>query len=303
MTCSNSSTRCNKHRRCGVNTTKRRGISAAVAVLLLAWTLFLTNTPAAIQPLAWQMPTESGLGTPATMPLLAHSLQPPAASDFRLSLPDGLDAEWPLQWTWKGFSWRGMRWQTTLTVWPHEPNHCQGDILTFLPTGKTISFPGLPVALPTELVQPVWTPPAAPLAPSTSPALIQHRVATGLLALAVVAVAAALVRLFISWLNDAPRRNALKRLSDMRQPLTADAIYDTLVEFFTARRRPPPSRDLLRLADSLACGSNCEALLTPSLRFLTHSLNRLRFSQQQPQPNEQLASSQRLASFIISYYR
>jgi hypothetical protein len=279
-----------------------RGLSAVAAVLLLARILFLNSTPATIQPLTWQMPTESGLGTPATMQILAYSLRPPATSEFSLSLPDGLDAEWPLKWTWKGFSWRGMKWQTTLTVWLHEPNNCQGDILTFLPTGETISFPGLTAALPAELVQPVWTPPAAPLDTPPPLAPIQRRLTAGLLVLAVVAVAAALVRLFISWLGNAPRRNALKHLSDSRQPLTADAIYDILVEFFSARQRTPPSRDLLRLADSLARGSDHEALLAPSLRFLTHSLNRLRFSQQQPQPNEQLASCQRLASFIVRYY-
>ncbi len=195
-----------------------------------------------------------------------------------------------------------MTWQTTLTVWPYEPNNCQGDILTFLPTGKTISFPGLAVTLPAELVLPIWTPPTTPLDIPASPAPIQRLLSAGLFVLA-TALAAALMRLFITWLNDAPRRNALRHLSDSRHPLTANAIYDILVEFFTARCRPPPSRDLLRLADSLACGSNYEALLAPSLRVLTHSLNRLRFSQQQPPPDEQLTSCQRLASFIVRYYR
>ncbi|HOG50948.1 MAG TPA: hypothetical protein PKY10_10175, partial [Lentisphaeria bacterium] len=103
MTCSNSLTRCNKHRRRAPNAALRRGVSATAAVvLLLAWILFLISTPATIQPLTWQMPPEPGLGTPVTMLILAHSLRPPADNDFRLSLPDGLDAEWPLKWTRQG---------------------------------------------------------------------------------------------------------------------------------------------------------------------------------------------------------
>ena len=303
MTCSNSSMRCNNHHRHGPTVQLLRGSAVATTVLLLAWILFLTSTPATMRQLPWQIPPEPGLGTPATLPLLAHSLLPPAARDFRLSLPDGLDAEWPLRWTWQGFSWRGLTWQTTLTVWPHALENNQGDLLTYLPTRETISFPGLAAALPAVATLPVWTPPTAPIGTSAHSSQIQHRLAAGLLALAAVAIAAALLLLSITWLDDAPRRNALKHLSDSRHPLAADAIQTVVVAYFAARRRPPRGRDLLRLADSLARGSNREALLAPSLRCLTHWLNHIRFSQRQPPPEERLASCQRLARFIIRYDR
>ena len=301
MICSNSSMPCDRHR----HAPKAHILfwsAASTAVLGLAWILYLISTPATIFRLPWQIPPEPGLGTPVTLPLVAHSLLPPAARDFRLSPPNGLDAEWPLRWKWHGFSRRGLKWQTTLAVWAHAPGNRQGNVLTFLPTPEKIPLPDLAVVLPAGPALPVWTEPSAPDGTSAANSQGPRRLATGLLALAVATVTAALVLSAQKWHNDAPIRKAIKSLPDSRHPLAADAILAAVVAFFTHRRRPPPGRDLLRLADSLARGNGRDALLAPSLRVLAHSLNIARFSPCQPQ-DELLASCHRLACFIIRYYR
>ena len=101
MTCSNSSTQC-KHRR----RAKCRHVARA---------LRRSRSPAlGADSLPEQHPGDDSTADLANAHRvrhrnasdhanLAYSLRPPATSEFSLSLPDGLDAEWPLKWTWKGF--------------------------------------------------------------------------------------------------------------------------------------------------------------------------------------------------------
>lgn len=303
MTCSDSSMRCKPH----PGTTKRQGLKwpaaiAFVAATLAVLALAVAGIPATVSLPADQAPAaKNALGRPITLNVLANAVSPPSAGDWRLSLPECLDAEWPPRWRWRGFSWRGFAWEAQLTLWAHAPGNTREAALTFLPTGAVLPLPELAFTLPEQPPQPTWTPSPAPAGYRGGHA--RPRLDTRallLFALTVAALATALTRQVWTWRTGAPARIILTQLSRRTPTPSADAIQTAVHVFFT--RRPGATEatpDLHSLANVLARGRNQDALLAPVVRHLAEALDTARFAPPQPPSTLHLEHCRRLACHII----